>query len=181
VPNPRPQAISMVFENFLSGEQGWDVWRGRTIVPDKLADLPASEQWTEQTGLLARKVGQSLGVSPMKIDHMIEQSTGGMGKVLSLKQIPGRRFVTTPLAYSNQPVQDFYELLDKMREAAALKKLRGEGAIPPMLSKFEATARKLSSLRKKSRTAKTESEKSKAQNESLNLAKKQVELYRRFY
>lgn len=159
VPNPMPQGAQMIFEDFLSGKQGWDVYRGRPIVPDSLADQPPEMQWTEQTTTLARNIGELIGYSPMKIDHMIGQTIGGLGKVLTGQQVPGKRFVTTPLAVSNQSTQDFYDTLDKLR--AGKKRHEADESVefsPEKLKQFESTARELSELRKELRDSVTSAE-----------------------
>ena len=96
VPNPLPQTLNTVFADFLSGRKGWDIWRGRTVVPESIADLPADLQWTEQTSLTARKIGAAIGFitsAPVPVDHMIgTRPSRATATVISL----GRRRSTAP-------------------------------------------------------------------------------------
>ncbi len=178
VPNPMPQTVTAIFENFLTGKQGWDVFRGRPIVPDKLADLPADMQFTEQTSSTAKKVGKLLGYSPMKIDHMIEQTTGGLGKVLSGKQVPGQRFVTAPLNVSSQSSDDFYAILGDLKQQSEKAKIEGKSTDIPGRKDFEEAARQLSDWRKTVRTTTDPQKKIKYQNLILELERKRVREYR---
>lgn len=177
VPNPIPQAGQMIFEDFLSGPQGWDVWRGRTIVPDSLSDLPPDLQWTEQTSRLAKEVGSRLNYSPMKVDHIIESTTGGVGKLLTGRSDPFSRFTTRPLRVSNQPTEDFYVELERMRMEAARAKTTGEGESPAALPDFERTARNLSEIRTAIRATDNAKEKAELQEEMFRITKELLEAY----
>lgn len=169
IPNPIPQSGQMIFEDFLSGKQGWDVYRGRTIVPDALKDLPPDLQYNEQTSRAAKEIGGRLGFSPMKVDHIIESTTGGLGKLATGRSDPFGRFVTRPLRVSNQPTEDFYIRLEEMRMQAARTKLTGEGEIPDDLKAYERTAKTLSELRKELRDTTSEKEKAGLQKEMFEL------------
>jgi hypothetical protein len=46
---------------------------GRPIIPPDMKDLPPEEQYNEYTSLTARRLGQFLNWSPMRIDHVLEQ------------------------------------------------------------------------------------------------------------
>src|SRR4028119_500919 len=80
IPNPTPQTALVLVSDFLTGKQGWDFFRDKPVVPEAIADLPAELQWTEQTSLTARKIGGLVGFSPMKVDHIIAGTTGGLGR-----------------------------------------------------------------------------------------------------
>ncbi len=179
VPNPVPSIVQLPFEVALSGKQGWDVYRGRNIVPDSLANLPPDLQYTEQSSRLAKKVGSAIGVSPLKIDHAIDSTMGGMGKLLTGRAAPGKRFVSTPLSVSNQPVEDFYTALSDLQQQAARVKATGQGAVPPQLPGFEATARQMSDLRSMARKSTDEKAKEDLQNKIFLLAKSKMENYKK--
>lgn len=168
VPNPIPQMMQVVFEDFLSGEKGWDVWRGRTIVPESLADEPPELQYTEQTSALAKKAGELLKFSPLKVDHLIERTTGGMGKLVTGRSVPGHRFVTAPLSVSNQATETFYDRLEAIREDAARAKA-GKGTMPAGYAAFQATERTLSALRKRARTTTDLDQKARLQDQMLRI------------
>lgn len=179
IPNPIPQTLQAVFENFLTGKQGWSVFRGRPIVPDSLADLPPEMQWTEQTSRAAKEIGKAFKISPLKIDNMIDQTAGGVGKVITGRTVPGKRFLTTPLVYSNQPVEDFYTILDALKKEAARAKGTDKPAPPEVafLRFFEKTATVMSKHRKTSKTAETESARMEAKEAIFQRAKEAVQKF----
>lgn len=166
VPNPIPQMGQVIFEDFLSGKKGWDVWRGRTIVPESLADEPPELQYTEQTSGIAKKAGQALKFSPMKIDHLIERTAGGMGKLLTGRAVPGQRFVTAPLTVSNQATETFYDRLEAIREDAGRAK-SANGPKPNYFAAFTAFERRLTDMRKTIRESKSTEAKTRLQNDML--------------
>lgn len=177
VPNPTPQWALTFFEDFMIGKNGWDVYRQRQIVPKSLEQLPAEMQWTEQTSLTARKLGQALGFSPMKIDHIINSTTGGIGRqlthqvvdrVISLASgeartakgaVPGGRFVSTPAVVASQSIDDFYTTLDRIKTAAAGQKKGKNDQLAAWLPIFTRTERDLAQLRKAMRAASTDQDK----------------------
>ncbi|MCC7337992.1 MAG: hypothetical protein IT422_23120, partial [Pirellulaceae bacterium] len=175
---PNPQFATVVLES-MWGEQGYDMFRERPIVPDSLADLPPELQWTEQTSELAKKIGATFGVSPLKIDHFIEQTTGGLGKLATGRRKIGQRLVTTPLSVSNQATEDFYEIRDELNEQASAAKMTGQGIEPPMRPAFEKAAAKMSELRKKARATSDDTEKLQLMDQAYQIAKQTIEEYRK--
>lgn len=167
VPNPIPPPVQLAFEVALSGKQGWNVWANRPIVPERMAALPPNEQYTEHTSRLAKKVGKAIGVSPMKIDHVIERTSGGLGKTISGKQVPGGRFFTAPLAYSNQAVDEFYNILE-VEEAT-----KG-----PSLKHLRKTAEKMSNLRKTAMNSDDEASRQSIMDIVYSLADQDVKMYK---
>lgn len=173
IPNPIPQSVQVLYANFLSGPQGWDVWRGRPVVPEHTADLPAELQWTEQTSLTARKVGKAIGVSPMKVDNIISGTTGGLGRQLTHNAIdrmisaatgekrtaanaaPGMRFFSTPAGISSQAVEDFYAERTRLTAEKARAKASGTtNQTAARLAKFEAAGDRMAALRKQAKAEK---------------------------
>jgi len=53
-----------------------DIYRNKPIVPLRLENLPTEEQYDEQTTELAKYIGRKLGVSPMKVDYVLQNTTG---------------------------------------------------------------------------------------------------------
>lgn len=168
VPLPSVPMASAVFENMMTGPQGWDVYRGRPVVPDRLADLPPGLQFTEQTSTAAKKLGELMGVSPMKVDHFIEQTTGGLGKLATGRAMPGQRFKTAPLNVSSQIQEEFYE---KLKEAEALQ---AQGK--PAVSGVTVMAGVISTLRKAEREADTDAEKAEIREAIFQAMKEALEL-----
>lgn len=178
VPNPVPQSVMTLFGAFGSGEQGYDTFRRRKIVPDSMADFPPDLQFTEQTSLTAKKAGKLIGISPMKVDYIINQTTGGLGRqtvnqgldrVISWMTgeprtaraaYPMGRFLGTPSGVQSQAVDDFYNELDRLRNEKAREKQTGEGDSSG-LRMMERQAERISKLRKSQREEKDELERQK--------------------
>jgi hypothetical protein len=57
-------------------------WYGGDLVPKRLQDLPASEQYDESTDMFSRWLGEVLNVSPYKVNYLLDQYTGGLGDVV---------------------------------------------------------------------------------------------------
>lgn len=191
VPNPMPQMAQVVISDFLTGKQGWDMWRDRPVVPESLADLPPELQATEQTSLSAKKVGSALGMSPMKVDHIIAGLTGGLGrqvthniidqaigaftgeKPTARRVVPGMRFVTTPAGISSQAVETFYERLSKLREQKAAEKMTKKKMPPEAEQKrlsMEDISDRMAKLRGEARKATSPEEKQRKYLEISRLA-----------
>ena len=75
-----PPPLKGVAENLYNK----DFYFNKPIVPDYIdrqpsKDLPPERQTLPNTSFVANKVGQTLGVSPLKVDHLIKSTFGGMG------------------------------------------------------------------------------------------------------
>lgn len=196
IPNPIPQSVQVVIADFMTGKRGWDFFKMRPIVPETMADLPAELQWTEQTSLTARHVGAKLGFSPLKVDHIIRNTTGGLGqqithnlidraiglatgeKPTALNVAPGMRFFATPAGISSERVELFYTELSRLREAKAGSKMKGEpmdSADVRKLSAMEAAADEMSAMRKKARVAADQTEKQRIYLEIVDKASAAME------
>lgn len=195
IPNPMPQTAQVIVSDLLTGKQGWDMWRNRPVVPDALADLPAELQSTSQTSLTAKKIGGALGMSPMKVDHIIAGTTGGLGRQIvhnaidkaiggitgeeptATNVIPGARFFATPAGISSQAVETFYDELSALREKKSAVKITGKA----MDSKedgrrlsMERTAERMSMLRAEAKKAKSQDERQRKYLEIARIAKEAI-------
>lgn len=197
IPNPTPQWALTIFEDFMVGKKGYDVYRGRQIVPESIAQLPADMQWTEQTSLAARKLGAALGFPPVKIDHIINQTTGGLGKQLTHQVVdraislatgeertakgvvPGGRFVTTPAAVSSQAIDDFYTTLDRVKTAAEGQKKGRDDELARFKPLFTETETRMSQMRRQMRNATNETEKNQIAEDILKLARETMDNFRK--
>jgi hypothetical protein len=65
-----PTQASTVFNEIRSNR---DTFSGRPIIPPEMRDFPPEEQYNEYTSLSARRIGEQIGMSPMIIDHMLNQ------------------------------------------------------------------------------------------------------------
>ncbi len=97
----------------------YDVWRDRPLVPVDLQDEPVEDQYTAYTSSLSKKLANMLGYSPIKVEHLLGQSTGGMYKSAADridfvregkygKAILGRRLSMEP-RHQSASVGDFYD------------------------------------------------------------------------
>ncbi|MBP3920833.1 MAG: hypothetical protein J6D28_04635 [Bacilli bacterium] len=54
-------------------------WYGGDLVPTRLQDMPAAEQYDESTDSFSKWLGEKLNVSPYKINYVLDQYTGFLG------------------------------------------------------------------------------------------------------
>jgi len=57
-------------------------WYGDDLIPTRLQNEPIEEQYDESTDKLSIFLGQKLGISPYKINYVLDQYSGGVGDVL---------------------------------------------------------------------------------------------------
>lgn len=117
--------------------QAWGnrAWYGDEIVPTRLQDLPAVEQYDETTDSISRWLSEkadSVGIeiSPYKINYLLDQYSGGVGDMalpyLTPEAERGKNSALAPLAdkfttdsvMKNQNVSDFYDTKDKLAKNA---------------------------------------------------------------
>ena len=101
-------------------------WSGSKIVSQSMEKRPAAEQYNEKTDKFSKWLGGKINVSPMKINYLIDQYTGGIGDV-ALPMITPKAtskssnplvqpFVskfTTDSVYQQKSVGNFYDAMDK--------------------------------------------------------------------
>ena len=114
-------------------------WYGENLIPQRLQDLPAAEQYDESTDAISKwlaetAIGQKFEWSPYAINYLLNQYTGGIGDVvlpmltpeaergddsmLGNLVAPWKDKFTTDSVMNNQNVSDFYELKDEFTAAA---------------------------------------------------------------
>ena len=105
-------------------------WYGEDLVPTRLQDVPAAEQYDESTDVISRWLGEKLNVSPYKINYLLNQYSGGLGDMFLPMLTPeaesgDNTFVgnlmaplkskfTTDSVMNNQNVTDFYDMKDEL-------------------------------------------------------------------
>jgi hypothetical protein len=105
-------------------------WYGDDLVPTRLQDLPEAEQFDETTDSISKWLGETLNVSPYKINYLLDQYSGAIGDTFLpmltpeaesgdegfLNQItaPIRDAFTTDSTLKNQNVTDFYSKSDEL-------------------------------------------------------------------
>ena len=57
-------------------------WYGDDLVPKRLQNKPAEEQYDEKTDEFSKMIGQALGISPIKINYLLDQYGGGISDIL---------------------------------------------------------------------------------------------------
>lgn len=120
-------------------------WYGDDLVPSRLQDVPASEQFDETTDDISRQLGEWLNISPYKINYLLNQYTGGLGdlvlpmmtpkaetgddSVLGKLTAPMRDVFTTDSVLKNRNVSNFYSLRDAATITANGRNATEEDAI----------------------------------------------------
>ena len=104
-------------------------WYGEDIIPTRLQDMPAREQYDETIDAFSKFVGETLNISPFKVNYVVDQYSGVIGDVLlplSTQQaengLEGIGRILSPLydkftvdsKMKNQNVSDIYDLSEKL-------------------------------------------------------------------
>ena len=105
-------------------------WYKEDLVPQNLQDLPAAEQYDENTDAISKWLGEATNLSPYKLNYLLDQYTGVIGDMflpmLTPKAESGNESAlanviaplldqfTTDSVLKNQNVSDFYETKDKV-------------------------------------------------------------------
>ena len=183
IPNPIPQAL-MTAAEVSAGPAGYDWYRHRPIIPGSLERLPPDLQFTSQNSVTAKRIGKALGVSPKKVDHAISGLSGTLGRtvvnqgvdrvlswltgepITARSTFPGARFVATPAGTQSQAIENFYNKLEKLRQDYA----RDKENKPEELAEMEASAARISKLRKQQIAAKTDLDRQKIGLEMRKIA-----------
>ena len=113
-------------------------WYGDDLVPTRLEDLPAAEQFDETTDSISRWLGEKLNVSPVKINYLLDQYSGGLGDTFLPMLTPAaergddsvegnliaplKDKFTTDGVLKNQGVSDFYDKMDELTTKAKASK-----------------------------------------------------------
>ncbi len=84
---PQDMLSNNIFEAFRKADLFNDESRGRTwygtdIENDSLQALPAGERFDSSTDYISKALGKTLGVSPKKLNYILEQYTGGVGRMI---------------------------------------------------------------------------------------------------
>jgi hypothetical protein len=105
-------------------------WYGGDLVPTRLQDLPAVEQFDESTDSISKWLGEKTNTSPYKWNYLLDQYSGGLGDVFlpmltpeaesgddSLMGnilAPWKKEITTDKVLNNKNPGDFYDLKDEL-------------------------------------------------------------------
>ena len=107
-----------------------ETWYGEDLVPSRLQEVPAAEQYDESTDSISKWLGEKTNISPMKINYVLDQYSGVIGDtvlpMLTLEAEGGSdsflgdlfapikdKFIVDS-TMDNQNVTDFYDLQDEL-------------------------------------------------------------------
>lgn len=105
-------------------------WYGGDLLPTRLQNLPAAEQYDESTDMFSRWVGETFNVSPYKVNYLLDQYSGGVGDILLPMMTPEaesdgdsaldyaiaplKNKFTTNSTTNNQNISDFYDISEEL-------------------------------------------------------------------
>lgn len=94
-------------------------WYGSDLVPSRLQNQLPKNQFNEKTDKISLWLGENLNISPIKINYLIDQYSGGFGDVILPMLTPQAENniitdkFTTSAVMKNKNVGEFYDALDK--------------------------------------------------------------------
>ncbi|MFH7526465.1 LPD38 domain-containing protein [Aeromonas sp. A5] len=143
--NPTPQIVKPLIESYFN----YDAFRGGPIENAQDLAVKAEARYNEQTSLMMRELGEALGMSPKKLEHLLIGYTGTMGSYvmaaadgLIRASRPGEsaswRADEIPLvkavyrgtgpAKSTQHMEEFYRMLNEVNQLKrTVDQYRSEG------------------------------------------------------
>lgn len=145
-----------------AGLMNYNTLRGTAIEPSSLADVNPSERANETTSPAARFIGKytgAIGVSPMKVDYILNETSGGLWDKIpllgardvghSLEKWSGASAFLVNRDYS-ETVDDFYAAATSAKMAAETADYLGEPSeeLNAEAARFEEYAKLLSAIRK---------------------------------
>ena len=108
------------------GSENGEAWYGGELIPSRLQNLPAAEQYDESTDSFSIWLGKTLNISPYKINYVLDQYSGVIGdftlpyltKEAETSGIiaPIKDKFTTDSTLNNQNSSDFYDLKEKLQK-----------------------------------------------------------------
>ena len=131
--NPIENNILSPFLNtkLFSKDDPGKTWYGTDLVPTRLQDKPAAEQYDETTDELSKWLGEKLNLSPIKINNLIDQNTGVIGDLLlpymtaEAKTKTSNPFLaaiedkfTADVVFDNKYSTDFYSTKEELAKAS---------------------------------------------------------------
>ena len=100
--------VAPIAQAYWSGENGRQWYDDKTsIVPTRLQGEKPEDQYDEKVDKMSIWLGQKLGISPYKLNYVIDQYSGGLGDViLPMITEQTKNGAETPLDYLLAPVKD---------------------------------------------------------------------------
>ena len=121
-----------------------ETWYGEDLVPTRLQDLPAAEQYDESTDAISKWIGETAGdlgidISPYKVNYLLDQYSGGVGDIFLPMLTPDsdgggilapfKDKFTTDSTMKNQNVSNFYNTVDELTKNAKSSKATDEDVL----------------------------------------------------
>ena len=142
-----------------------ETWYGEDLVPERLQDLPAGEQYDETTSSISKWLGEKTNTSPYKWNYLLDQYGGVLGDTFLPMMTPEaesgndsfagnmiaplKDMFTTDSVIKNQNVSDFYDKKDELTVNANSSKATDEDVL---MSKYMSSVNaQLSDLYKQKR------------------------------
>ena len=167
LPDVLPTALSPIWEWWSN----YSKFRQRNIVPQSQEKLPDKLQYGSNTSMVARKIGDTLNVSPYKVDNTIMGYGGNLARlglditdaigganekrptkgVTELPEI--RRFFAKPYQSSDsvQRVYDDFKEQEKLHNELKLTGQRPEGYDPKLYNKLKNAQNSFKAINKASK------------------------------
>jgi hypothetical protein len=148
--NPTPQAIKPILETVVN----YNFFTTRPLISQGMEDVAPRYQYTPNTSELAKWLGKEIGMSPIKIDHIIRGYTGTLGGYAvsltdaaletvgsstkaskTFSQLPlVKRFAIDPDARGR--VSDFYDLKNSIDQFVRTSNLLAKTAQPEKYQEY---------------------------------------------
>jgi uncharacterized membrane-anchored protein YhcB (DUF1043 family) len=77
--NPLNTVMPQIFKPAIEAQTNYKFFTGRQLVPDGLQYLPPEQQAYDYTSGTARKIGETLKISPIHVEHYIKGYLGAVG------------------------------------------------------------------------------------------------------
>lgn len=96
-----------------------ETWYGGDLVPTRLQDELPENQYDESTDSFSKWLGKITGISPMKINYVLDQYSGGVGDILLPMMTPQAENnvltdkFTIDSTLKNKNVSKFYETIEE--------------------------------------------------------------------
>lgn len=113
-------ASAIIQTDLFDPDSPGTTWYGGDIESQRLQGYAPGERYDEDTDKFSRWLGKTLGLSPKKINYLLEQYTGVIGDVLLPLMTPASERDMFSAAFtidsvaSNRLSEDFYDTLDEL-------------------------------------------------------------------
>ena len=165
--------LSPIFQAIIN-----KTWYGEDLVPTRLQNKPKEEQYDETTDSFSRWLGEKIGVSPIKINYLIDQYSGGVGDILLPLGTPQAennviedKFTTDATMKSKYP-GEFFAKVDELEINSNSSKATDEDIIK--YKYISSVSTDIGKLYKKKREIQNSSATDKEKKEQLKEVQKQI-------